>query len=396
MTSSKPTPPVSTAGLHHVCDEQPGIRRRRCGRGFAYVGADGRPVRDAATLQRIRGLAIPPAWRDVWICADAAGHLQATGRDARGRKQYRYHVDWRERCEQDKFSRVAAFGRRLPRLRRLLRAHLALPGLPRQKVLALVISVMAVTLIRVGNREYARSNHSYGLTTLRSRHARIERGRVRFLFRGKSGRQCEAGIDDPQLVRLIRRCRELPGHALFQFVDDDGSAHPVDSGMVNDYLRDGMGGDFTAKDFRTWGGTLAAALAFADTPLPRRRVERVLAAKQNDVIRAVAGVLGNTPAVCRRSYIHPAICDLWRDGRLHALAQRARFDTGRDCERFVLRALRSAARKGEAGSAVVDSGRRRVPESPMRRRSIPASMRSAQARRPHELFRKDPVETRYR
>jgi len=387
---------MSTAGLHHVCDGQPGIRRRRCGRGFAYVDVDGRPVSDGATLQRIRSLAIPPAWRDVWICTDAAGHLQATGRDARGRKQYRYHADWRQRCEQDKFSRVAAFGRRLPRLRRMLREHLALRGLPREKVLALVVSVMSVTLIRVGNREYARSNHSYGLTTLRSRHASIERGRVRFRFRGKSGRQCEAGIDDPQLVRLIRRCRELPGHSLFQFVDENGTAHPVDSGMVNDYLRDGMGGDFTAKDFRTWGGTLAAALAFADQPLPRRRVERVLAAKQNDVIRSVAGILGNTPAVCRRSYIHPAICELWRDGRLHALAERVRFDTGRDCERFVLRALRAAGSKGGKGFAVVESGRRRVPESIAHGRPSSDAPRTAQARRPHELFRKDPVETRYR
>jgi DNA topoisomerase I len=271
-------------------------------------------------VQRIRKLAIPPAYQDVWICADAQGYLQATGRDARGRKQYRYHPDWRSRCEHQKFARVAAFGRALPALRRRLQRDLGSPGLAREKVLALVLSVMAETLIRVGNREYSRQNRSYGLTTLRSRHVQFPAGRACFRFRGKSGQPCDASIGDPRLVRLVRRCQQLPGQLLFQYLDDDGTPHPIDSGAVNEYLRDTMGEAFTAKDFRTWGGTMAAVQALAAIALPEPPTERALASCQATAVKQVAERLGNTAAVCRTSYIHPRVFKAWRSGELHRLA----------------------------------------------------------------------------
>lgn len=334
---------MRATGLRYVCDTEPGIRRRRCGSGFVYLDCDGRRISDRERLREIRAVAIPPAWTDVWICADACGHLQATGRDARGRKQYRYHPDWRAGCEQHKFDRLSAFGRALPTLRRRVRRDLAQPGLPRDKVLALVVSVLSTTLVRIGNREYRRNNHSYGLTTLRDRHVRFLDGRAWLRFRGKAGQMVAASVDDPRLVPLIRRCQELPGQTLFQFVDDssgsEAAVQPIDSGMVNEYLRACMGEAFTAKDFRTWGGSLCAAVAFAATPLPEPPQERALAACQAAVVREVAGLLGNTPAVCRRSYIHPEVFAAWEDGRLHRLASGRRFDTLRACERFTLRVL---------------------------------------------------------
>ncbi|MGH8077080.1 MAG: DNA topoisomerase IB [Lysobacter sp.] len=340
---------ASDSGLVYVSDLEPGIRRRRAGKGFSYLDASGKPVRDPDTLARIRALAIPPAYVDVWICRRADGHLQATGRDARGRKQYRYHRRWQRIRGDGKFDRLVAFGEALPRLRRNLRRDLALPEFPREKVLAIVVAVMADTLVRVGNREYARSNRSYGLTTLHNRHvAFVSGGRARFKFRGKGGLEHDVVLDDARLTKLVRHCQQLPGQALFQYRDDDGAVQPVDSGQVNDYLREVMGEAFTAKDFRTWGGTLVAFQQFASTPLPTEEdsdaapSESALAALQNDVIKQVALELGNTAAVCRKAYIAPVVFDGWRDGRVHAAAAAARGE--RQWEQALLKFLKQAAR----------------------------------------------------
>lgn len=321
---------AADAGLWYVSNLAPGLRRTRSGDGFVYQHADGKPVRDTTTLQRIRTLAIPPAWSDVWICAQPRGHLQASGRDARGRKQYRYHTQWSAQRGDGKFERVIAFGESLPRLRRRLGHDLKLHGLPRDKVLAIVTLVMSETLIRVGNPEYARSNKSFGLTTLRNRHvAFVTGGRARFRFRGKGGQDHDIVLDDARLVKLVRHCQQLPGQALFQYRDDDGKVIPVDSGEVNDYLRQATGADFTAKDFRTWGGTLAAFQRFARTTLPYKADgtpagERALMAMQNAVTKEVANALGNTPAVCRKSYIDPGVFAGWRDGSVQRAGGAAR------------------------------------------------------------------------
>ncbi|HEX6681642.1 MAG TPA: hypothetical protein VF062_02560, partial [Candidatus Limnocylindrales bacterium] len=257
------------AGLRYVHDDEPGIRRRGSGRGFSYLDAEGGRVTSEAALRRIRELAIPPAWTDVWICRSRNGHLQATGRDARGRKQYRYHPEWAKVRGDGKFDRIVAFGTQLPRLRRQLRRDLGLSGFPQQKVAAIVVALMADSLARVGNGSYARDNRSYGLTTLRNRHiAFLRGGRARINFRGKGGARHEIAVDDARLARLVRRCQQLPGQRLFQYRDDDGALRPVDSDQVNAYLRDVMGETFTAKDFRTWGGTLAAFREFAQVGTP--------------------------------------------------------------------------------------------------------------------------------
>ncbi|WP_145480630.1 DNA topoisomerase IB [Stenotrophomonas rhizophila] len=346
MPARLATPEVAAArqaGLRYVSDDQPGIARRKAGKGFSYRDADGHAVRDAATLARIRALAIPPAYTEVWICALDNGHLQATGRDARRRKQYRYHADWARVRGDGKFDRVIAFGQALPTLRRRLRRDLKLPGLPQDKVLAIVVALLAETLVRVGNPEYARDNRSYGLTTLRNRHLELVRGgRARMRFRGKSGQEHEVEINDQRLVELIRRCQQLPGQALFQYRDDDGTIQPVDSGQVNAYLRDAMGEDFSAKDFRTWGGTVAALRHFAATALPESPSERALAALQKEVICQVAARLGNTPAVCRKAYIDPSVFDGWRAGSLVKLAT-LRGD--RQWEQATLKFLRMARKK---------------------------------------------------
>ncbi len=317
------------AGLRWVSDEEPGLRRVRAGKGFAYRDPDGRLVRDAETLDRARRLAVPPAYTDVWICMRPNGHLQATGRDARGRKQYRYHPDWSEVRGHGKFDRIVAFATALPRLRRALRRDLKLPGLQRDKVLAIVVSLMAQTFVRVGNDSYARTNGSFGLTTLRNRHFELTRGRARLKFRGKSGQEHEIEVDDARLCRLVRSVQQLPGQALFQYLDDDGERHGIDSGMVNDYLRDAMGGPFTAKDFRTWGGTLMAFRRFASMPLPEGRQggapsERALATQEKIVVADVADALGNTVSVCRKAYIDPVLYPAWRDGSLQRAAASAR------------------------------------------------------------------------
>ena len=334
------------AGLRHVTDATPGIRRRRAGKGFDYRTADGAPMRDPATLDRIKALAIPPAWTDVWICPHPRGHLQASGRDARGRKQYRYHARWSEERGNGKFGRVVQFGEALPRLRKRLRSDLAQKGFPRAKVLAIVVSLLGETLIRVGNPEYAKNNRSYGLTTLRNRHVAFVRGgRARFRFRGKGGQDHEVVLDDKRLVKLLRTCQQLPGQSLFQYRDDDGELVPVDSGEVNAYLREATGEAFSAKDFRTWGGTLAAFQRLARTTLPYRADgspagERALAGLEKAVVKEVAAALGNTPAVCRKSYIDPVVFTGWREGKVQRTAARARGE--RQWEAAALRFLRKA------------------------------------------------------
>ena len=308
------------AGLLYVSDAEPGIRRRRAGKGFRYLTPENRPLAAANELKRIASLAVPPAYRDVWICMKARGHLQATGRDARGRKQYRYHPQWRQVRDSAKFDRMATFGEALPKLRRKLKKDLALPGLPREKVLAVVVTLLDVTRVRIGNSEYARDNKSFGLTTLRNRHVSFIRdGRAVLNFRGKGGVQHEVHIDDRRIAQIVRRCQEIPGQHLFQYVTDEGQRCPIDSGQVNDYLRESMGSDFTAKDFRTWGATLRAVTLLSGTPLPESGNERAFKSEIVDVVKKVAADLRNTPAVCRKSYINPAVFAAWRSGLIHQM-----------------------------------------------------------------------------
>jgi DNA topoisomerase-1 len=308
-------PPDSAkiAGLRYVNDERtPGIRRIGSKNRVRYVTPQGRTVTDPATLQRIKSLAIPPAWKDVWICADASGHVQATGRDARGRKQYRYHPRWREVRDEVKYGRLIAFAEALPRIRARAAADLRKPGLPREKVLGAVVQLLEKTLIRVGNEEYARQNGSVGLTTMRDQHAKIRGGSVRFEFRGKSGIEHEIDLHDPTLARVVKACRDLPGYELFQYLDADGHRQVIDSADVNAYLREISGQDFTAKDFRTWAGTVLAAKALAEVEAfkTNREAKRRVAT----AVEQVAKRLGNTKAVCRKCYIHPAILDAYMDG----------------------------------------------------------------------------------
>jgi DNA topoisomerase I len=311
---SGPFPPNQR--LRYIEDTVPGIRRKRAGKSFSYTGLDGKPIRDEPTLARIRALAIPPAYTDVWISPDAATHLQATGRDAKGRKQYRYHPRWRERREQTKFDRLLAFGQALPRIRQRADEDLRRHGLPREKVLAAIVLLLDKTLIRVGNREYAATNKSFGLTTLRDRHVAVAGSTVRFHFRGKSGIEHTLALTDRRLARIVARCRDLPGYQLFQYLDDDNRRQDVDSADVNDYLREISGDDFTAKDFRTWAGTVGCLLALCEDVAE----ESSSAAQQRLVaaVKATAQQLGNTPAVCRKSYIHPAVIDAYLQGDLAA------------------------------------------------------------------------------
>ncbi|GAA5007270.1 DNA topoisomerase IB [Pseudoluteimonas lycopersici] len=331
-------------GLHYVSDAMPGIRRKGSKR-FRYLSPKGRTIRAPRTLERIRALAIPPAWSDVWICADPNGHLQATGRDARGRKQYRYHPRWNRLRGRDKHARIVAFGTALPKLRSAVRKALAIPGFPKDKVVAMVAAVMGTTLIRIGNEQYAESNHSYGLTTLRNRHVQaMRRGGLRFQFRGKSGKLQEVMLTDARLTKLIKRCQQLPGQMLFQYVDADGHTQPIDSSDVNRWLQETMGEDFSAKDFRTWGATALAfrALASNDPPVGedgKPTPDTVLAAMENSVVEQVAGVLGNSKTICRNSYIDPSLYAAWRSGQLSRYAKNVRGE--RQWETAMLRFLRS-------------------------------------------------------
>jgi len=352
------------AGLVYVSDSDPGIRRLRKGSAFAYVKPDDRPLVAAAELARIARLAIPPAYDEVWICTNPRGHLQATGRDARRRKQYRYHPEWRLLRDGAKFERMIEFGEALPRLRLRLRRDLALSGLPKEKVLAVVVSLLDATRVRVGNDEYARDNNSYGLTTLRNRHVQFIRdGRLLFRFRGKGGADHEIAVDDKRLAKLVRHCHELPGQRLFQYVDEDGGRHPIDSDQVNAYLRDVMGVDFTAKDFRTWGATLRAIALMAATPLPEDPSERALNECIVAAVKKVAAELRNTPAVCRKSYINPVVFAAWRGGRLHQSIRDDISAAPRKAERLALGFLRRQSRADKRGGDRTRTKARRAPKA---------------------------------
>ncbi len=310
----QPARSARAAGLRYTTDAKPGIRRIRCGRGFRYLGVNARPVHDLETLRRIRMLAIPPAWTGVWICSRANGHLQATGRDRRGRKQFRYHPSWRRVRDETKYERMIPFGQVLPRIRQRIESDLALRGLPRAKVLATAVRLLETTLIRVGNEEYVRQNGSFGLTTLRDDHVRVAGSTCRFVFRGKSGTKHAVELNDRRLADIVRRCRDLPGAELFQYVGEDNSIHDVTSTDVNEYVREVAGQEFTAKDFRTWAGTVLAACALRECGTFETKAQ----AKRNLVqaIATVAKRLGNTPAVCRKCYIHPAVLTAYLNGTL--------------------------------------------------------------------------------
>jgi len=316
-------PLARTAGLRYVTDALPGIRRQSRGDSFQFVNANGRTLRDPNTLARIKSLAIPPAWTDVWICPIGDGHLQATGRDARGRKQHRYHPRWREVRDETKFNRMCAFARALPAIRRRVNRDLAKRRLTREKVLATVVRLLEQSLVRIGNHEYARHNGSFGLTTMLDRHARVSNSAVRFQFRGKGGKSHAIGINDRRIARIVKNCQDLPGQQLFQYLDENGEVRGISSTDVNAYLRDISGADFTAKDFRTWAGTVLAALALHEF----KKFDSQAEAKRN-ILRAIERVaerLGNTMAVCRKCYIHPAIFDAYLDGTtLKTVRQRAR------------------------------------------------------------------------
>lgn len=336
------------AGLRYVDDTMPGYSRESIDGEIRYRDTDGKLLRDETDLQRIRKLAIPPAYTDVWISPYANSHLQATGRDARGRKQYRYHAAWREQRDATKYNRMLAFGRALPKLRRRVKRDLARKTLCREKVLALVVQLLESTLIRVGNDEYARSNQSFGLTTLRHRHVAIAGSRLVFRFRGKSGLHHEIALTDRKLARIVRHCRDLPGQDLFQYIGADGERHAISSGDVNDYIRAIAGDEFSAKDFRTWAGTLLTA----STLSAMAEFASATEAKKNtrEAIKEVACLLGNTPAVCRKCYVHPAVLDAYLDSSLQQLvalgAESAQYRGLRKDERWLLHFLQRESRAG--------------------------------------------------
>ncbi|WP_233856823.1 DNA topoisomerase IB [Paraburkholderia sp. HD33-4] len=310
-------PPQMPPGLRHADDTRPGYTRKLDRDGFIYFDVNGKRIVDEDEIQRINSLAIPPAYEDVWICPDPRGHLQATGRDARGRKQYRYHPRWRETRDADKYDRMAEFGRALPKIRARVARDLKLPGMPLDKVVAAIVQLLDTTLIRIGSAEYARDNQSYGLTTLRKKHVKIKAGQLRFQFRGKSGIEHDVTVENPSIKRIVRRCAELPGHDLFQYLDEDGARHSVGSTDINDYLRRVSGADFTAKDYRTWAGSVYALAA-----LRRLMCGSAAEARRHIVatVKEVATLLRNTPAVCRRCYIHPAIISAFEADELQSLA----------------------------------------------------------------------------
>jgi DNA topoisomerase I len=315
-TEVRQAPAISAerASLMHIGDEEPGIRRKRFGRYFSYVGPDGERIEEGDTMARIRSLAIPPAWTDVWISPYEDGHIQATGRDQRGRKQYRYHARW-SACRDDvKYSSLTAFARALPDLRARIDEDLRQRGLPRERVIASIVWLLDNTMIRVGNATYARDNKSYGLTTLRDKHVDIKGSKLRFSFKGKSGKQWNLQLVDRRIVRVVRQAQELPGQTLFQYIDVDGGQREVRSQDVNEYIRTATGADFSSKHFRTWGGTITALSLFAETPLPDTK--RAVNIRLNAVIDQVANRLGNTRAVCRRCYIHPLVIESWMQGTL--------------------------------------------------------------------------------
>ena len=348
-----PEESARAAGLRYVTDTKPGIQRKRAGQRFRYLDRHGEPIRDERRLERIKALGIPPAWEDVWICPDPRGHLQATGRDAKGRKQYRYHVKWRAVRDDTKYGRMMTFGQALPTIRARTDEDLKLPGLPREKVLATVVRLLEATLIRVGNDEYARDNDSFGLTTMQDDHVEIGPARIAFQFRGKSGISHEVDVRDRRLARVVKRCQDLDGQELFQYLGEDGEPHDITSGDVNAYLQEITGEHFTAKDFRTWAGTVLAAKAlqeFGEFDSDAQAKKNIVAA-----IEAVAGRLGNTRAVCRKCYVHPAVFDAYLDGTmLETLRERAEEEIAEDLadlppeEAAVLMLLRQRLAREEA------------------------------------------------
>jgi DNA topoisomerase I len=309
-----PKDAAEAVGLRYVSDARPGISRKKAGRGFTYCRADRSRLVEPDVLGRIRALAVPPAWTDVWICPYADGHIQATGRDAKGRKQYRYHSRFREVRESTKYGHVVAFADALPSIREKVREHMALRGLPREKVLATVVHLLETTLIRVGNDDYAKQNNSYGLTTLKNRHVAVDGNEVRFCFIGKSGKQWSLRVRDRRIAKIIKACQELPGQELIQYVDQDGNCRDVSSTDVNDYLREITGEDITAKDFRTWAGTVLAAMALNEL----ESFDNAAQAKRNlrAAIEKVSARLGNTPTICRKCYVHPEVLNAYMDGNL--------------------------------------------------------------------------------
>jgi DNA topoisomerase-1 len=302
------------AGLDYVSDEEPGITRKRAGKGFTYKDPKGRTIKDAKTLERIRKLAIPPAYTDVWICPNPNGHIQATGRDAKGRKQYRYHPRWREVRDGTKYERLVDFARTLPSLRARIAEDMKERGLTRNKVLATVVHLLETTLIRVGNEDYAKENKSYGLTTLRNRHVKVEQGELRFQFKGKSGKEWRLQVKDRRVARVVKACQDLPGQNLFQYLDEAGERQPVTSTDVNAYLKEASGTDITAKDFRTWAGTVLAAIALKEV----HAIDGEPATKKalKGAVEKVAARLGNTPTICRKCYIHPEVVNAYVEGTL--------------------------------------------------------------------------------
>jgi len=309
-----PRDAAETAGLSYVSDEEPGIRRKKSGKGFAYVGPGGKKVEDKPTLERIRSLAIPPAYTDVWICARPNGHIQATGRDAKGRKQYRYHPAFREVRESTKYEHMIEFAKGLPAIRRTVDRHMSLPGLPREKVLATVVHLLENTLIRVGNADYAKQNKSYGLTTLRDPHVKVEGAELKFQFKGKSGKTWRLSVKDRRIARIVKACQDLPGQDLFQYLDAAGERQSVTSADVNAYLKEITGRDITAKDFRTWAGTVLAAMALSEF----EEFDSQAKAKKNlrAAIEKVSSRLGNTPTICRKCYVHPEVFTCYLEGAL--------------------------------------------------------------------------------
>jgi DNA topoisomerase-1 len=358
VPNSEPLVAAKAAGLRYVTDSMRGIARQASGEGFRYIDAHGEPVLDPDTLARIKSLVIPPAWTDVWICPLANGHLQATGRDAKKRKQYRYHPRWRSVRDESKYERMLNFGRALPQIRAAVDAALKLSGLPREKVLATIVRLLEVTMMRIGNEEYARTNKSFGLTTLRTRHVKVDGKAVEFHFRGKSGVFHNIKVEDRRLARIIARTRELPGQELFQYVDGDGERHTVDSADVNDYLRAITGEDYTAKDFRTWSGTVLAALALHEF----EQFDSEAQARKNIVraIESVAERLGNTPTICRKCYVHPAVLESYLDGTIaEALRERT--------ERELTEDLHSLSSEEGAVLALLQQRLQNTPVTPPKR-----------------------------
>jgi DNA topoisomerase I len=369
QTIVDPKDAAESAGLRYVSDASLGIHRKKAGKGFAYSRADGSRLSEAEVLKRIWTLAVPPAWTDVWICSFADGHIQATGRDAKGRKQYRYHARFRQVRESTKYEHVVAFADTLPSIREKVREHMGLRGLPREKVLATVVHLLDATLIRVGNDDYARQNNSYGLTTLKNRHVAVDRNEIRFRFTGKSGKQWSLRVRDRRVAKIIRACQELPGQELLQYIDEEGNCRDVTSTDVNDYLKEITGRDITAKDFRTWAGTVLAAMALSEL----EGFDSAAQAKRNlrAAIEKVAARLGNTSAICRKCYVHPEVLNSYMDGNL-VLALKSKAESElrsaigslKPEEAAVLALLRSRlakeAEQSEDSRAKSSSGKRRV------------------------------------